>query len=92
MAKDRWRNFDLELGKSILTLGNVPAPILNKEHSILLPYTVISFPVKPSSVWCDYGKINVVKHMQKRFQEPYYVWVWDEETGEWVGKNEVKNR
>ena len=66
-ARDKWPNFDLELGRNIRNLGNVPAIVLEKVGSER-PYTIFSFPVKPGRVTCDPIKSNVVAHMQPKFQ------------------------
>ena len=63
-AQGKWRNFSLELGRNISTLGNVPSVILEKNES--RPYSVLSFPVKPRVFTVNNDKSNVVSHMQKQ--------------------------
>jgi hypothetical protein len=54
-----------ELGKNLMTVGNLPAELLSTKD-----YTIFSFPVKKGNGLCAPDKDNVVEHMQSRFK-PY---------------------
>ena len=73
-ATSKWPNFDLELGRNIRNVGNIPTIVLEKNHE--RPYTVISFPVKPAKVICEWDKGNVVSHQQSKFQSGQRVPGW----------------
>ena len=73
-AKDKWPSFDLELGRNIRNIGNIPTIVLEKNNE--RPYTVISFPVKPAKVICEFDKGNIVSHMQVKFRAGQRVPGW----------------
>ena len=69
-ARDRWPDFDLDLGTSIHKYGNVPSLIIKSLESDVT-YDVLSFPVKPEYGYCNLDGSNVVKHMRNRFKTAY---------------------
>ena len=72
-AKQKWPNISKELAKNLITIGNIPTPILTSSE---LPYDVLSFPVKPRTVVCNENKTNVVSHMRKQFKPGAVVPGW----------------
>ena len=70
-AKQKFPNIASELGRNLLTVGNLPTQILSTED-----YAVFSFPVKRKSALCQYDKSNVVGHMKDRFQSQQSVPGW----------------
>ena len=70
-AKSLWHDFDLELAKNIMTVGNVPSHILTKKN-----YDILSFPVKPRTIRANEEKSNIVAHMRSRFKTGEIVPGW----------------
>lgn len=68
-VKQRFSTYELDkiLGQSIQTNGNNVSILIN-HHTTPIPYSIISFPVKPISIKCSPNKDNVVKHMQQQFK------------------------
>lgn len=63
-ARDRWAGIDLALGKLIRENGNGVHPLLTENGT-----TIVSFPVKPETVRCVAGGINLVSHAREKYRE-----------------------
>lgn len=70
-AKKKFPNIASELGKNLMTVGNLPTLIISTSD-----YGVFSFPVKKESALCKSNKSNVVAHMKESFLSQQSVPGW----------------
>jgi hypothetical protein len=76
-AKKRWPGIEYELGRCIRQRGNIAHRIASPTNSQWpIPYTIVSFPVKPKKFYPTADRSNVVRHQRDRMRagEPAPGW------------------